>query len=125
MKYINSRLVIFSFLIVPVIASAQTDTAAVMKDTTAMKMDTASKAAVDTAVKKEMADTAVMAAIPMNCYKQWHDYFTELGAKPKIDRTTAELFGRKRRRNADLPHINVAANIDVRKNHKGAGEQPS
>jgi hypothetical protein len=86
MKRINSLLVIFIFLIAPVIASAQNDTSAAKKDTVAMKMDTASKMATDTAVKK-VADTIAMAAIPMNCYKQWMDYFTELGAKPVTDGT--------------------------------------
>jgi len=31
-------------------------------------------------------DTSVI-AVPMNCYKQWFDYFTELGGKPVPDGT--------------------------------------
>ena len=64
-------------LIVPVTTSAQGDTAAIKTDTVAIpKPDSVQKT----------ADTAVV-AVPMNCYKQWLDYFTELGTKPMTDGT--------------------------------------
>jgi len=64
-------------LMVPFIASAQADTAAIKTDTVAIpKPDTVQKT----------ADTAIV-TVPMNCYKQWLDYFAELGAKPMTDGT--------------------------------------
>ena len=76
MKYIYSFSVIFIMTIVPVIASAQ--------DTTAAKIDSATAVVADTAAVKINVDTAVTST-PMNCYKQYVDYFTELGAKPVTD----------------------------------------
>ena len=64
---------------VPFIASAQVDTASVKKDA----IGTTATAVADTAAKAS-ADTAVIAT-PMNCYKQYIDYFTELGSKPVTD----------------------------------------
>ena len=76
MKYIYSFSVIFIMTIVPVIASAQ--------DTTAAKIDSAAAVTTDTAAVKINVDTAVTST-PMNCYKQYFDYFTERGAKPVTD----------------------------------------
>ena len=81
MKYIYSFSVILMMFIVPVIALGQ-DTTAVKKDTTATKIDSTAK--VDTAAAAINVDTAVVST-PMNCYKQYVDYFTELGAKPVTD----------------------------------------
>ena len=83
MKYIRPFLAILMMSIMPVIALAQ-DNAATKKDTAATKIDTA-KVVTDTlAAAKINVDTAVVST-PMNCYKQYVDYFTELGAKPVTD----------------------------------------
>ena len=84
MKYRFFIAVTFIILMLPVIASAQADTT--KKDTATVAqatMDTAVKAAVDTTIVAK-ADTAIVAT-PMNCYKQYIDYFAELGAKPVTD----------------------------------------
>jgi len=82
-------LVSLIILLAPVITSAQVDTTkATMDSIPTPAIDTTVKAAVDTTAVpvKVNADTAVIAT-PMNCYKQWVDYFTELGAKPVADGT--------------------------------------
>jgi hypothetical protein len=80
MKYIYLFAVIFMASILPIVASAQTDT------TAKSKIDTTLKAAADSAApEKIIVDTAAIIATPMNCYKQYIDYFTELGAKPVTD----------------------------------------
>jgi hypothetical protein len=38
-----------------------------------------------TLVVQPKADTASVEATPMNCYKQWLDYFSELGSKTVTD----------------------------------------
>jgi hypothetical protein len=83
MKHISFKaLVIILILATPVITLAQVDTAKKAIDSASLlKVDTA-KAIVDT-VKK--ADTASVAATPMNCYKQWLDVFAERGVKPLTD----------------------------------------
>src|SRR4051812_21033452 len=94
MKHINLFSVICLFSIGPIIASAQVDstkakmdTMAKKIDTMANKIDTMHKPVADTTkVVAAMADTAVI-SVPMNCYKQWIDYFTELGSKPVPDGT--------------------------------------
>lgn len=77
--------------ILPGLALAQSDTSAAKKatvmavggnDSANLKKDTISKVA-DTL--KKTADTSVVAATPMNCYKQWMDAFTERGVKPMTD----------------------------------------
>jgi len=73
MRYIYLLFLCCAILIVPAVSSAQNDTASIKKDSS--KIDTVSKLNVDTAV----------VATPMNCYKQYVDYFTELGAKPVTD----------------------------------------
>ena len=86
MKYACLFAVLLTFSITPIIAVGQSDTTAPKKDTTAaIKMDSTLKTPPDTAAAvKVNVDTAVV-AIPMNCYKQYLDYFTELGAKPVTD----------------------------------------
>jgi len=86
MKYACLFAVLLTFSIMPIIAVGQSDTTAPKKDTTAaIKMDSTLKTPPDTAAAvKVNVDTAVV-AIPMNCYKQYLDYFTELGAKPVTD----------------------------------------
>ena len=86
MKYAYLFAILFTFSITPIIAVGQSDTTAPKKDTTAaIKMDSTLKTPPDTAAAvKVNVDTAVV-AIPMNCYKQYLDYFTELGAKPVTD----------------------------------------
>src|SRR5215204_1211565 len=85
MKYKNLIFISILILAVPVVASAQVDTTLAKKDSSMVSTaDSMTKQiAVDTTSK---ADTAVI-AIPMNCYKQWIDYFAELGAKPLKDGT--------------------------------------
>jgi len=86
MKYAHSLVVIIVVSIMPILAAAQTDSTKAKKDTTAAhKMDSTFKTLPDTAAAvKVNVDTAVV-SIPMNCYKQYVDYFTELGAKPVTD----------------------------------------
>jgi hypothetical protein len=81
MKY-TSCLVIFMMSFMPFIASAQNDT------TSAIKTDTTSKPVTDTVVATPAkTDTAIIASTPMNCYKEWISYFTDLGAKTVTDGT--------------------------------------
>ena len=86
MRYAHSLVVIIVVSIMPILAAAQTDSTKAKKDTTAAHtMDSTFKTLPDTAAAvKVNVDTAVV-AIPMNCYKQYLDYFTELGAKPVTD----------------------------------------
>ena len=87
MKHINLPLLLLMIIIVPCTVCAQSDTSTAKKDTiTKSKVDTAFKAMPDTAALIKNVDTTVT-AVPMNCYKQWLDYFTELGAKPLTDGT--------------------------------------
>ena len=44
----------------------------------------------------------------------------EFGAQAEIDGAAAELLGRKFRRDPDFSTLDIAANIDVRKNHVSA-----
>jgi len=83
MKYAYSLLFIFIMSIVTVTASAQNDSTA-KKDSTTTKIDSAGKAVADTAAVAINVDTAVVST-PMNCYKQYVDYFTERGAKAVTD----------------------------------------
>lgn len=79
MKRLTLFLLICTIAIVPGITSAQVDTAK-------KPIDTAAQLVADTtAVAKKSADTVIAAAVPTNCYKQWLDYFTELGSKPMTD----------------------------------------
>ena len=87
MKYTYSCLVIFMIVMAPVIVSGQNDPTIAKKDTATIKMDSTFKTVADTMAAKPQPDTAVMAATPMNCYKEWINYFTELGAKPVTDGT--------------------------------------
>jgi len=75
-------------ILLPFIASAQTDSTAALKDSmTLTTTDTTAKRIPDSSTMvPKPTDTAVI-AVPMNCYKQWIDYFTELGAKPVTDGT--------------------------------------
>jgi hypothetical protein len=66
------------FFLLPVLSFAQTDT--VQKK----PMDSLILVPPDTVAITPAPDTAVV-AVPMNCYKQWLDYFTELGTKPLKD----------------------------------------
>ena len=86
MKYAYLFAILFTFSITPIIVVGQSDSTAPTRDTTAShKMDSTFKTVPDTAAAvKVNVDTAVV-AIPMNCYKQYLDYFTELGAKPVTD----------------------------------------
>ena len=84
MKSINLFSIIILVLILPVAVSAQVDTTRAKTDTTVVRIDSVKVAADTTAVKH---DTAAIASVPMNCYKQWIDYFTESGAKPVTDGT--------------------------------------
>ena len=94
MKHSYLFAVIFIISMAPIIASAQIDTTKAKKDTlTKSVVDTTTKSVIDTTVKvapdtaaavKVNVDTAVV-AVPMNCYKQYLDYFTELGSKPVTD----------------------------------------
>ena len=86
MKHSYLFAVIFMISMAPIIASAQIDSTKTKTDTlTKSVIDTTVKVAPDTAVAvKVNVDTAVV-AVPMNCYKQYVDYFTELGAKPVTD----------------------------------------
>jgi len=94
MKHSYLFAVIFIISMAPIIASAQIDTTKAKKDTlTKSVIDTTTKSVIDTTVKvapdtaaavKVNVDTAVV-AVPMNCYKQYLDYFTELGSKPVTD----------------------------------------
>jgi len=80
MKIFNLFLLICMISVIPGVASAQTDT------TAKPKIDSTFKAVVDTAAPvKEKADTASIIATPMNCYKQYVDYFAELGTRPVTD----------------------------------------
>lgn len=73
-------------LMSPIISSAQVDSSLTKKDSVATPaIDTSAKVAAVAAVTAS-ADTAVI-AVPMNCYKQWIDYFSELGSKPVTDGT--------------------------------------
>jgi hypothetical protein len=79
MKYSILFLWVCLLSFVPFIVSAQTDTTA--------KVITAQDSAItveDTVAIVKNIDTAVV-AVPMNCYKQWLDYFTNLGTKPLSD----------------------------------------
>ena len=77
-----SWLVIFMISFMPFVASAQNDTSS------AIKTDTTSKPVSDTAAAiAPKSDTAALASTPMNCYKEWISYFTDLGAKPVTDGT--------------------------------------
>ena len=86
MKHSYLIAVIFMISMAPIIASAQIDSTKAKKDTiTSSVIDTTVKVAPDTVVAVRVnVDTAVIAT-PMNCYKQYLDYFTELGAKPVPD----------------------------------------
>jgi len=84
MKYIFCVAVLVMIAMLPFVASAQTDTTVKPKIDSTRK-DTTYKTVSDTAaVAKLNVDTAVT-AVPMNCYKQYVDYFSELGAKPVTD----------------------------------------
>jgi hypothetical protein len=84
MKY-NLIVGIFLMLTLPFIAQAQNDSTALKNDSTSSAVkDSSTKPAADTTTIAFKADTASL-AIPMNCYKEWFDYFTELGAKPVTD----------------------------------------
>src|SRR5688500_16624605 len=78
MKYSILFLWVCLFSFVPIIASAQTDTT--VKATTPDSSITVP----DTVAVAINVDTAVV-SVPMNCYKQWLDYFTSLGTKPIAD----------------------------------------
>jgi len=79
----------------PVIALAQADATSAKKADSASSMvknETAIASQyipVDTAAIKKTADTAtaIVVAVPMNCYKQWMDAFGERGVKPVTDGT--------------------------------------
>ncbi len=87
MKVFNLLLIICIISMIPGIASAQTDTTKKAAIDTAMKVSVDSvKAKVDTvSAEKPKVDSVSIASTPMNCYKQYVDYFTELGAKPVTD----------------------------------------
>ena len=70
-----------AILMMPAVSSAQNDVASIEKNSS--KIDSTTKGVADTAAKVNV-DTAVVAT-PMNCYKQYVDYFTQLGAKPVTD----------------------------------------
>ena len=79
MKYSILFLWVCLLSFAPCIVSAQVDTTT--------KATTTSDSAItveDTVAIVKNVDTAVV-AIPMNCYKQWLDYFTSLGTKPLSD----------------------------------------
>src|SRR5688572_1760578 len=77
MKYTILLLLFILFSLAPYVTTAQTDSVKnVSADTSLVVADTV-------AVVKNV-DTAVV-AVPMNCYKQWLDYFTSLGTKPLSD----------------------------------------
>lgn len=80
MRYIYLLALCFAILMMPQVGSAQNDTASIKKDSSLI--DSSAKELVDSAAK--VNDTAVVST-PMNCYKQYVDYFTELGAKPVAD----------------------------------------
>ena len=118
MKHILfSALAIVMISIMPVIVLAQKDTtsekmvavtatsASPKNDTDIVKKDTLTKSVIDTTVKaatdtvaavKINVDTAVV-AVPMNCYKQYIDYFTELGTKPVADGMQLVVFAYKKK----------------------------
>ena len=83
----NFVLVCFMFL-APLVSTAQVDSSLTKTDSLAKPpVDTSAKVvAAATVAVKPVGDTAVM-AVPMNCYKQWIDYFSELGSKPVTDGT--------------------------------------
>ena len=89
MKHISfSALVIIMVSILPVIALAQQDStrndvAVVKSDSAGAKKDIP----VDSVEVKKVADSAIVIATPMNCYKQWLDAFAERGVKPVTDGT--------------------------------------
>jgi len=88
MKHIlSSASVIILISLMPLIVSAQADTTAKAKTDTTIKAPVDSvKATVDTAAaEKPKVDSVSIASTPMNCYKQYVDYFTELGARPVTD----------------------------------------
>ena len=71
---------VFCFVLVfafPIFSFSQTDTSVKV-------LDSSIQVPPDTVEVVKTADTAVV-AVPMNCYKQWLDYFTELGTKPMTD----------------------------------------
>ena len=79
------------------VSNAQKDSTAARKDTAMVaKIDSTAKAATDSVVVVPKADTAAMAT-PMNCYKEWFDYFTELGSKPVTDGTHMVVIAFKRK----------------------------
>ena len=82
MKPMNLLLLVLMILIVPCIAPAQTDSSASVMVT---KSDSVYHPIPDTTAPVIKNVDTTMAAVPMNCYKQWHDYFTELGTKPLTD----------------------------------------
>jgi len=107
MKHVSfSALVIIMISAMPAIAFAQQDTASSSKiDSASSKKDTLTKSVMDTTVKvspdtvaavKINVDTAVV-AVPMNCYKQYVDYFTELGTKPVSDGMQLVVFAYKKK----------------------------
>ena len=73
-------------LMSPIISLAQVDSSLTKKDSVATPATDTSAKVVAAAAVTASADTAVI-AVPMNCYKQWIDYFSELGSKPVTDGT--------------------------------------
>ena len=86
MKYNTILLASFMAIFLPMAGLAQTDSTTAKKDSALInKTDTVLNAITDsTSMVPKPSDTAVV-AVPMNCYKQWIDYFTELGSKPVPD----------------------------------------
>ena len=78
------------------VSNAQNDSIAKKDTTLAAKVDSTAKTVPDTVAIVPKADTTAM-AIPMNCYKEWFDYFTELGSKPVTDGTHMVVIAFKRK----------------------------
>jgi hypothetical protein len=87
MKQISFKaLVIIMIAAMPVIVLGQLDTTKKsVPDSASLKIATDSAKKIVDTVAIEKADTASVAATPMNCYKQWLDVFAERGVKPLTD----------------------------------------
>ena len=96
MKY-NLVLASCLVLMLPLVSRAQKDSTVAKKDSTvATAIDSTAKPATDSMAVVKKTDTTALET-PMNCYKEWFDYFTELGSKPVTDGVQMVVIAFKKR----------------------------
>jgi hypothetical protein len=86
MRYNNILSALSIAILLPIVTIAQTDSTTAKKDSLLVnKVDTTALPKSDSMAMLPMATDTAVIAVPMNCYKQWIDYFNELGSKPVTD----------------------------------------